>query len=175
MAIKPFVKWAGGKGCIAVQLNSMLPLDFDSQEDITYVEPFVGGGALLFTILQKHNNIKRVVINDINRDLIYTYRLIKENPGRLIKLTDVLQNAYLNKDCEGKKRMYYAERERYNKEDIDVIQRSALFLFLNHTCFNGLYRVNSKGLFNVPFGQYESPVICVEIPKQTDPLVPIST
>ena len=80
---KPFVKWAGGKGSVVEQLNSLLPPDFDLWKDVTYVEPFVGGGAMLFYVLQVHNNIRRVVINDINPDLIQVYNLVKNNPQYL--------------------------------------------------------------------------------------------
>ena len=154
---KPFVKWAGGKGSVVEQLNKLLPIDFDKLEDVTYIEPFVGGGAMLFYMLNVHRNIRRVVINDINPDLINAYNLVKNNPQLLIDLTSDYQTEYLRRDANGKKQLYYQSRARYNEEILDDNQRAALFLFLNHTCYNGLFRVNALGRFNVPFGRNVSP------------------
>lgn len=156
---KPFVKWAGGKASVVEQLNRLLPPGFDEWEDVTYIEPFVGGGALLFYMLRFHNNIRRVVINDINKDLIWAYHLVKDDPHSLIYLTNKLKTEYLLRDDKGKESFYYANRNRYNNDSIDANERAALFLFLNHTCFNGLFRVNLNGHFNVPFGRYSSPAI----------------
>ena len=157
MAIaKPFVKWAGGKGSVVDQLNTLLPVDFDVWEDVTYVEPFVGGGAMLFFMLQAHHNIRRVVINDINPDLITLYNIVKSNPRYLIEVTASYQTEYSRRDAAAKKQMFYQSRDRYNNESLDENERAALFLFLNHTCYNGLFRVNNQGKFNVPFGRYVS-------------------
>lgn len=154
---KPFVKWAGGKGSVVDQLNALLPAEFDDWEDVTYIEPFVGGGAMLFYMLQTHRNIRRVVINDINPDLIQAYKLVKNDPGYLIENTTKYQNEYTNRDAAGKKQLFYQSREHYNSNGVDDNQRAVLFLFLNHTCYNGLFRVNTQGRFNVPFGRYVSP------------------
>lgn len=154
---KPFVKWAGGKGSVVDQLNTLLPAGFDDWEDVTYIEPFVGGGAMLFNVLQTHRNIRRVVINDINPDLIQVYLLVKNNPQYLIDETAVFQSEYTRRDTAGKKQLFYQSRERYNNGEMDDNQRAVLFLFLNHTCYNGLFRVNAHGKFNVPFGRYVSP------------------
>ena len=91
---KPFVKWAGGKGNLLNILESQLPADFDSQTKVTYIEPFVGGGAMLFHMLTAHQNIRRVVINDINKDLIRCYQLVKENPQTLIELLRPFEQSY---------------------------------------------------------------------------------
>ena len=162
MIAKPFVKWAGGKGGIIKTLDALLPADFSETKDWTYIEPFVGGGAMLFHLLTKYKNIRRVVINDINPDLIHCYRLIAKNPKTLIKRLKNLEHNYFNEDVTNKKELYYAYRDQFNMEDINTDERAALFMFLNHTCFNGLYRVNSFGKFNVPTGRYKHPIICNE-------------
>lgn len=159
---KPFVKWAGGKGNLLNILESQLPADFDSQTKVTYIEPFVGGGAMLFHMLTTHPNIRRIVINDINKDLIRCYQLVKENPQTLIELLKPFEQKYyeLNED---KRRLYFYEvRNEYNNAELSKDQRAAYFIFLNHTCFNGLYRENTSGCFNVPFGRYKKPKICNE-------------
>lgn len=153
---KPFVKWAGGKGSVVDQLNSLLPVDFDNWEDVTYIEPFVGGGAMLFYMLQAHHNIRRVVINDINPDLIKLYNIVKTDPEYLIEVTASFQAEYSERDSAAKKQLFYQCRDRYNNEPLNENERAALFLFLNHTCYNGLFRVNNQGKFNVPFGRYVS-------------------
>lgn len=159
---KPFVKWAGGKGNLLAQLESLLPTNFDELTDVTYIEPFVGGGAMLFHMLNNHKNIRRVVINDINADLIRSYKLIKDNPNELVERLKMIEDNFYRFDDLGRRELYYAYRDQYNMEDIDPNERSALFIFLNRTCFNGLYRVNSKGQFNVPYGRYRNPIICNE-------------
>lgn len=159
---KPFVKWAGGKSSIKKILESQLPTNFESQENVTYVEPFVGGGAMLFHILRTHGNVKRAVINDINRDLISCYRLIKDSPQTLIKLLKPFEKRYYEMDDNTRRDYFYKIRSEYNTEMLDENQRAAFFIFLNHTCFNGLYRENAEGGFNVPFGRYKRPRICNE-------------
>lgn len=159
---KPFVKWAGGKGKLLKQLEEFLPTDFDKHQDVTYIEPFVGGGAMLFYMLQKHKNISKAVINDINSDLIRCYELIKNDPEELIERLKDIEETYYHYDIRDHRELFYAYRDQYNKEGIMPNQKAALFIFLNHTCFNGLYRVNSMGKFNVPFGRYKKPVICNE-------------
>lgn len=158
---KPFVKWAGGKGKLIKILESQLPADFDQQQNVTYIEPFVGGGAMLFHMLNNHPNIKRAVINDVNKDLIRCYRLIKESPEILIEKLERIESAYRALETEeGRKDFFYATRNVYNEHLQDDNERAANFIFLNHTCFNGLYRENGAGKFNVPFGRYKNPTIC---------------
>lgn len=166
---KPFVKWAGGKGSLIKQLTECLPQDFDKQQNVTYIEPFVGGGAMLFYMLTHYSNIKRAIINDVNEDLINCYLLIKEDPARLIVLLHSIKDEYYNLDTiEKKMQYYYRIRERYNNDELAIVERAACFIFLNKTCFNGLYRVNTSGKFNVPFGKYERPNICDEELIMTD-------
>lgn len=158
---KPFVKWAGGKSQLIQQLEALLPTNFDEKEEITYIEPFVGGGAMLFHMLQTHKNIKRAVINDINPDLTACYEVVKHNPQLLISELSEIQGEYLSiKSEDARKDFYLTCRNKFNAKISDKIENSCLFIFLNHTCFNGLYRVNKSGKFNVPFGRYVSPKIC---------------
>lgn len=157
---KPFVKWAGGKGSLVKHLSAHLPDNFRDKRNVTYVEPFVGG-AMLFYMLTHFTNIRRVVINDVNEDLIFCYKLIKNTPQTLIEQLKRIANEYLQlSNMDEKSRYYYKVRDKYNsKETIDE-EKAAYFMFLNKTCFNGLYRVNTCGKFNVPFGKYKNPTIC---------------
>jgi len=159
---KPFIKWVGGKTQLIDSIEKALPKDFGDQNNLTYIEPFVGGGAVLFWILQKYPNIKKAVINDINPDLTTAYKTIKTNPSELITELQLIQNEYLPLSEEKRKEYFLLKRERFNTKSLESVENSALFIFLNRTCFNGLYRVNSKGLFNVPFGSYANPKICDE-------------
>lgn len=158
---KPFIKWVGGKGQLIEQLEALLPADFAERKDVTYIEPFVGGGAMLFYMLQKYPNIKSAVINDINPDLTLCYRVVRDNPYQLIKALDAIQSAYHALPSEEMRKAFFLEqRDRFNTKSLDDIENTTLFFFLNRTCFNGLYRVNKSGKFNVPFGKYATPTIC---------------
>lgn len=159
---KPFVKWAGGKGNLIQKLEALLPANFDDLQDVTYIEPFVGGGAMLFHMIRHHKCIRKAVINDINQDLIRCYQLITKTPQVLIEHLREIENNYYSVSASARKELYYAYRARYNSENIPPDERAALFIFLNHTCFNGLFRVNSAGRFNVPYGRYKKPIICNE-------------
>lgn len=157
---KPFLKWAGGKGQLLSQLSEHLP-DKIRERSFTYIEPFVGGGAMLFYMLQHFGNIRKAVINDVNEDLMLTYRIIKEDVEALITNLEKIERGYLtltdqNERCQ----LFYEIRERYNQHVGDDIERASQLMFLNKTCFNGLFRVNKRGLFNVPFGRYANPTIC---------------
>jgi len=159
---KPFVKWAGGKGQLLPQLESHLPQAIYN-EDFAYCEPFVGGGAMLFFMLQKFPNIKQVIINDINVNLTNLYSVIKENVDALVSELKDIEREYCGLiDENSKKEFYLKMRNLFNKQSGDKLRKSAFFIFLNRTCFNGLYRENSKGYFNVPFGRYTNPTICNE-------------
>ena len=160
---RPFVKWVGGKRQLLERIEAALPKEVVLCESLTYIEPFVGGGAVLFHFLSVLPNIKKTVINDINPDLINTYLTIRDNVGALIAFLSELRAEYhaLTSD-EARKSFYLAKREHYNSKSLDSVENSALFIFLNRTCFNGLHRVNSKGLFNVPFGKHQKPMICDE-------------
>lgn len=157
---KPFLKWAGGKGQLISQLELHLP-DALKEQDFTYIEPFVGGGAMFFHMIQRFPNIKRAVINDINSYLIIAYRVIKDSSIKLIKRLTELEKQYNALDDDGAKKAFFLEvRTIFNENELDDIDRTKYLIFLNRTCFNGLYRVNSKGKFNVPFGRYQHPTIC---------------
>lgn len=158
---KPFIKWVGGKGQLIEQLDALLPSDFDKWENVTYIEPFVGGGAMLFYMLQRYPNIKHAVINDVNPDLTNLYSVVRHFPEALIKSLSYIENKYFVLQNDEERRSFYLKRrDWYNAKNNDCIENAALFIFLNKTCFNGLYRVNKKGLFNVPFGKYKNPKIC---------------
>jgi len=161
-AARPFIKWVGGKGQLLQQLNMSLPREL-YDEAFTYVEPFVGGGAMLFYMLQNFVNIKRVVINDINRNLTEAYRNIKQEPEGLVYRLKHIEQQYLPiEDYEEQRNFYLEMRRRFNEENLSSLDKTALLFFLNRTCFNGLYRENAKGKFNVPFGRYVNPTICNE-------------
>ncbi|GAA2987152.1 DNA adenine methylase [Prevotella corporis] len=158
---KPFIKWVGGKSQLLEQLDSQLPADFGNWNDVTYIESFVGGGAMLFYMLWHYPNITKAVINDINPDLFICYQTVRDMPELLIESLRDIESSYLALETEeGRKSFYIAARDRYNEKNLSPIENTTKFFFLNRTCFNGLYRVNKKGLFNVPFGKYSNPTIC---------------
>jgi len=158
---KPFLKWAGGKTQLINDIEKALPKDI-YRDKFTYIEPFVGSGAVLFWMLNNFPNLKKAVINDINEDLINTYKTIASKPNELISILQILQNEFhgLEGQDEVKKEYYYSKRELYNKRKEEQSGQAALFIFLNRTCFNGLYRVNRKNEYNVPMGSYKRPTIC---------------
>ncbi|MBT3209028.1 MAG: DNA adenine methylase [Bacteroidetes bacterium] len=160
---KPFVKWAGGKTQLLNQIEQAIPKELKKTR-FTYIEPFVGGGAVLFHILNNYPELEKVVINDINIDLINTYKTIRKNVFDLIQILQKWEAEYhsLSEQIEKKKEYYYEKRYLYNLRISDQTIQSALFIFLNRTCFNGLYRVNRKNEFNVPIGSYKKPMICDE-------------
>lgn len=157
---RPFIKWVGGKTQLLDEIKKSLPRDLSSRQHITYVEPFVGGGAVMFRLLQEYPNIERAVINDINEELICTYRVIKESVEVLIKQLSRIQEEYISLDPDARKAYFLVKRELFNSKKTTPVETAAMFIFLNRTCFNGLYRVNSKGEFNVPHGKYTNPRIC---------------
>lgn len=168
ISAKPFIKWVGGKTQLLDEVKRSLPMNLGTRTGITYVEPFVGGGAVLFWILQEYPNIEKAVINDLNAELICTYRVIKRNVEELIQELNRIQSEYIPLDANGRKEYYMAKRARFNSHSISDVETAALFIFLNRTCFNGLYRVNSKGDFNVPHGKYANPKICDEDTLRAD-------
>lgn len=161
---KPFLKWAGGKGQLLSEIEKYYP--FENKNITKYAEPFVGGGAVLFDILSKFN-LEEVYISDINEELVNTYRIIKNNINGLLCLLKQMQNEFIPLDVDKRKYYYLTKRTRFNDlklngdESINT-EKAALMIFLNKTCFNGLFRVNRKGLFNVPMGSYKHPMICDE-------------
>lgn len=158
---KPFLKWAGGKTQLINAIEKALPKKMHTDK-FTYVEPFVGSGAVLFWILNHFPNLQSAVINDINEDLINTYKTIASRPKELIPILEILQNEFhgLEGKEEAKKDYYYQKRNLYNYRREEQSGQAALFIFLNRTCFNGLYRVNRKNEYNVPMGSYKRPTIC---------------
>ena len=139
---KPFLKWVGGKRFLLPELLQHLPEEFNS-----YYEPFLGGGALFFSLAPKLN---KVFLSDLNQELIKAFQAVKENPAKLIAILKV----YESKNCE--KFFYQLRAKPFGETDIS---HAARFVYLNKTCFGGLYRENQYGKFNVPFGHYESPKI----------------
>lgn len=159
---RPFIKWVGGKGQLLSQLADALPTELNDG-DFTYVEPFVGGGAMLFFMLQRFPNIKSAVINDINKNLTDSYQVIKDEPEKLLLRLRHIEKEYKSLHKEESRKVFFLEiRDRFNGEDLDKVEKTSFLIFLNKTCFNGLYRENSKGKFNVPFGRYANPTICNE-------------
>ena len=160
--VKPFLKWAGGKGQLIDEIEKFYPFDKKINK---YAEPFIGGGAVLFDILNKYE-LEKIYISDVNKELVNCYVAIKENVHKLIKKLRKIEDEFLAREKEDRKIYYYEKREQFNKlkleNNSEEVKRAALMIFLNRTCFNGLYRVNKKGLFNVPMGDYKNPKICDE-------------
>ena len=162
--IKPFLKWAGGKGQLIEEIRPFYP--FLNSKINKYAEPFIGGGAVLFDILSSYH-LNEVYISDINSELINCYTVVRDNIDALIELLYSYQREYVPLS-DGKRREYYSQkRQHFNDLKLscltgDNVEKAALMIFLNKTCFNGLYRVNKKGRFNVPIGSYKNPLICDE-------------
>ena len=158
---KPFLKWAGGKTQLINDIQKALPKEFIKHK-FNYIEPFVGSGAVLFWMLNNFPKIEKAIINDINSDLTNTYKEIAKNPKELISILEQFQNEYhfLENNSENKKDYYLNKRENFNSRKFSNTEQAALFIFLNRTCFNGLYRVNRNNKFNVPIGSYKKPTIC---------------
>ncbi len=168
--VKPFLKWAGGKSQLLEQIEANFPSEFQTGSIKRYVEPFIGSGAVFFYVSQCYP-IEEFFISDINPELILAYKTIQKNVEELIEILSKIQGEYLSLDEERRKEYFYLTRSEFNvlgkQIDLDKdgvregwIKRTAQLIFLNRTCFNGLFRVNSKGEFNVPFGKYKNPTIC---------------
>ena len=158
--MKPFIKWAGGKTELIPILDSNIPNIFKDNNKINiYIEPFLGAGAFFFHITNNYD-FDRIVLNDINFKLINVYKVIKTNYKNLIFYLDDIKKEYMSCDDESKKHMYLRVRNEFNDWDsVNKIKQAANFIFLNKTCFNGLYRENKNGDFNVPFGKQYKPLI----------------
>lgn len=166
---KPFLKWAGGKTQLLAELSSRLPDDIKKKRLIeSYIEPFLGGGALFF-YLRKHYEIRDAYLLDLNRELILTYKVVQEDPDSLISYLNELEEKYRSSDKEGRRKLFYQIRTLYNKQMKEInhndyslkwVERAGQLIFLNKTCYNGLFRQNKKGEFNVPHGRYKNPTIC---------------
>lgn len=164
---RPFLKWAGGKTQLLKQFSQRLPPEMKNGEITHYVEPFVGGGAVFFYLGQRFS-FDRSSIFDANEELILAYRVIKKSTKKLIHELESLESAYIPKSDEDRERLFYHVRDSFNKKkpeinfqkyDAEWVPRAAQSIFLNRTCFNGLFRMNRKGEFNVPFGRYKNPQI----------------
>ena len=160
--IKPFVKWAGGKNSLIPQITKYYPLALKNGSIEKYIEPFVGAGAVLIDILQNYK-VKEAYAFDINKDLINCYQVIKYKVEDLIQELGKKEKDFLVLDTKERQEYFYNIRAEYNSYLIENeinIKRASEFIFLNRTCFNGLYRVNKEGKFNVPCGKYKNPTIC---------------
>jgi DNA adenine methylase len=144
--IPTFLKWAGGKRRLIEQIDPYIPRNID-----TYYEPFLGGASMFFYIKQRYNP-KSCVLSDINEDLIETFKSVRDDPHKLIKELKKFKN-------KNSKEFYYKIRKKFNQKKITGIKRNAAFIYLNKTCFNGLWRVNLKNEFNVPYANYKNPEI----------------
>lgn len=154
-APKPFLKWVGGKGRL---LDQLLPYFAEARKDEgKYFEPFFGGGAVFFALSPVSGRI-----NDVNKALMSAYSNIKTSVDSVIEQLKVLEEEYVALDADARQEYFYERRKEYNQEPHDTVRKTALLIFLNKTCFNGLYRENRKGEFNVPHGRYANPTICDE-------------
>ncbi|MDR2337299.1 MAG: DNA adenine methylase [Deltaproteobacteria bacterium] len=162
---RPVLKWAGGKGQLLEQITARLPNKLKAGAIKRYIEPFIGGGAVFFEIANTYF-FKEAFLFDINPELVILYNVIKNDVKKLIDELENIQAAYYS--SQDRNLYYYDRRDEYNKNNkfidankytSDFVRRAALTIFLNRTCFNGLFRVNKKGLFNVPVGQYKNPKI----------------
>ncbi len=164
---KPFLKWAGGKGQLISQFQEYYPKDLYLKKIDKYIEPFIGGGAIFFDIMQNYK-INSAYISDINKDLVLAYKVIQQKPEMLCDFLEQFQNNYDNTIQDDRNNLFLSIRKHFNAQRFEInykqlsenwISRAAQLIFLNKTCFNGLYRLNSKGEFNVPYGKYPNPTI----------------
>jgi len=161
---KPFLKWAGGKTQLLDDIDNNLPIEIKKNGITNYYEPFLGSAAVFLFLKQKYS-IKNAYLSDINSNLISTFKIVQNQTGSLIKELKTLDKEFKSKNHEHRKIYYYKIREEFNvlllpgkkKSKQELIRKAALTIFLNRTCFNGLYRVNRSGQFNVPYGRYENP------------------
>lgn len=167
---KPFLKWAGGKSQLLSQFQNFYPSLLKENKIEYYYEPFLGGGAVFFDIIQKFD-LKKAYLIDINEDLILTYKVIQNQVYNLIKQLKDLENTYKKLSKEKRKTFFYQIRNIYNQQKKNFnyhkfsnswLERASYMIFLNKTCYNGLYRLNSEGEFNAPPGNYTNPTILDE-------------
>jgi DNA adenine methylase len=170
LGAKPFLKWAGGKGQLLQKFRELYPQPLKDNKIKNYYEPFLGSGAVYFDIAQNYT-IEKAWLYDINPELVLTYKVVQQNVAKLIDFLYRYQKEYLKLTTTKRLNYFYDQRTNYNLQRFNVdyekyadtwIARAAQLIFLNRTCFNGLYRVNSKGDFNTPAGKYDNPTICDE-------------
>ncbi|HNV51861.1 MAG TPA: Dam family site-specific DNA-(adenine-N6)-methyltransferase [Tenuifilaceae bacterium] len=166
----PFLKWAGGKRQLLEKFQELYPTQLKQKKIKTFYEPFLGSGAVFFDIAQKFD-IKSAYLYDINEELILTYKVVQKDVSKLLDFLYHYQKDYIKLDKKERQNFFYDQRNSYNLQRFNInyskysehwFPRAAQLIFLNRTCFNGLYRVNSKGEFNSPVGDYVNPVICDE-------------
>jgi DNA adenine methylase len=167
---KPFLKWAGGKSQLVEQITNYFPDELRMGLIHKYTEPLVGGGAIFFQVAQTYD-IDEFLIADVNEELVLAYRVVKKDVSALIELLKAMEAKYHRLSPSRQKEYFYTVRYQLNEKRPEInyhrfdeswIERTAQIIFLNRTCFNGLFRVNSKGEFNVPFGRYRNPLICLK-------------
>ncbi len=157
---KPFIKWVGGKRQLLPEIMARIPLKSLSDKTFAYVEPFVGGGAVFFHLMERCGELGGAVLNDTNARLIGVYRTIQSDCEALIAALGALEKTYRALDPAHQRQFYLEKRARFNTLAEPTVEQAALFILLNRTGFNGLYRENAHGAFNVPFGKYANPRIC---------------
>ncbi len=167
---RPFLKWAGGKGQLLDTFQELYPRQLIRKKIKTFYEPFLGSGAVFFDIAQKFG-IEGAYLYDINEELVLTYKVIQKDVSKLLDFLFRYQRNYSKLEKKQRQKFFYDQRMNYNLQRFNIdynkysdhwFPRAAQFIFLNRTCFNGLYRVNSKGEFNSPAGDYDNPTICDE-------------
>ncbi|MBN1119349.1 MAG: Dam family site-specific DNA-(adenine-N6)-methyltransferase [Bacteroidales bacterium] len=165
---KPFLKWAGGKGQLLEKFQKLYPDELKNNKVNYYYEPFAGGAAVFFDVVKKFR-IKQASLYDINEELVLAYQVVKNDVSTLLEFLLGYEQKYLPLDKNDRKAFYYDIRETYNRDRFDInyrkysdnwIPRAAQVIFLNKTCFNGLFRFNNSGGFNTPAGDYMNPKIC---------------
>jgi DNA adenine methylase len=178
MTTRPILKWAGGKGQLLEAIDARLPQELRAGKITRFVEPFIGGGAVFFHVAQKYD-VREFYLSDLNEELIVLYTAVRRDVEKVIALLSRIAKKYSSLERDTQKDFFYAERERFNIQlstlrsgsgqafnfktfQPNWIERAAQIIFLNRTCYNGLFRVNAKGGFNVPFGDYKNPTICDE-------------
>ena len=168
--VKPFIKWVGGKSQLLEQIEGFFPDELKKEQVKHYVEPFLGSGAMFFSIFEKYK-IKSAHLSDINKDLILAYIIVQQKPEFLLDFLKQFQDEYDSTIQEKRNEFFLSVREHFNRQRFEInynkisenwIPRAAQFIFLNKTCFNGLFRLNSKGEYNVPYGKYKTAAILDE-------------
>ncbi len=167
---KPFLKWVGGKGQLVGRFADIYPVELASGQVKYYFEPFLGGGAVFFDITSNYK-IKSAMLYDINDELVLTYKVVQRDADKLLEFLRRYRRDYLDLPFDRRKEYFYEMRTNYNMQRFNIdfkkysenwILRAAQVIFLNKTCYNGLFRVNSKGAFNSPAGDYKNPRIFSE-------------
>lgn len=167
---RPFIKWVGGKGQLLSQFENFFPNELRGRKLKNYCEPFLGGGAVFFEVMQRFG-VESAYLSDVNKDLVLAYWVVQQKHEQLLDYLEQYQKEYDATPTEQRNDLFMAVREYFNQQRFEInfkkfadnwVPRAAQLIFLNKTCFNGLFRVNSKGEFNVPFGKYSNPSILDE-------------